>query len=342
MKNIFSLRKISLTILLIVLAIINASKLSPELVSAGPVTAAAASSPSASASTTETAAASTAAEVVTVVTKSTFVKLDFSAIDIGCGSEGDICAVGIDSILYCYDFMANNWIRFSTEEISDITRVDVDDDGTVYVIADCGIYYLDCFNRWIKLPGRGKDVGVGVNFDVYKIGLDEHICEGKTNYGIWKLFCDCTCKCDCTRICMRFRFQKIDFCIPSEIRKCFWFRVDGWGVNIDVFPNGEAVVVQANGDVHLVDFAGSFRSLQNNKFTAVDVTVGNNGVIYASSTTGDIWKRLDSSVSAKWELKDELKKRDAKRLCASAYDQIWYINKSDKHVYTGSRYKYVD
>jgi hypothetical protein len=333
MKRSFNLKKISLVILLFALTAINAAKLSPELGGVVPI------------DKTEAAvvvdASTTGADVTTTSTSSTiFVKLDFKAIDIGCGSEGDICAVGIDSALYCYDFMANNWILFPTE-LSDISRVDVDDDGTVYIIAECGIYYLDCYYRWNKLPGRGKDIGVGVNFDVYKIGLDEHICDKKTNYGVWKLICDCPCKCDCTRPCMRFRFQKLDFCLPNEVRKCFWFRVDGWGVSIDVFPNGEAVVVQANGDVHLVDYLGTFRSLDN-KFIALDVTVGNNGVIYASATDGTIYKRLDSSSNTKWDKIKELTKLDAGRLCASAYDQIWYINTKNDHVYTGSRYNYVD
>jgi len=267
-------------------------------------------------------------------TKVTFIKLDFEAIDIGCGSEGDICAVGTDKQLYCYDFSMDEWNKIPlNEEITSIIRVDVDDDGKIYIIAECGIFYLDCDDSWVRLPGTGRDIGVGANFDVWKIGKDKH----GENGGVWKLFCECNCNCTCKRVCLRY--QKLNFFVCSSIviKKCYWFRADIHGINIDVFPNGDAAVVSENGKVYIVD--GKSFSVSNlfaeNHVHAVDITVSNDGIIYITDKNEKIY-RYDYD-RKKWKLIREATVK-GKRLCSSAFSHIWYIH---KHIYTSAIPGYI-
>ena len=276
-----------------------------------------------------------------------FTNTHFPALDIGCGSEGDVCAVGINSRLYCYDFPSDTWEIINTnEEILNITAVDVDDDGKIYIIAQCGIYTSTCFNQWVKLPGTGKDIGVGVNFDVWKIGTDASGYDKyKKNYGVWKLFCECDCNCTCSRICLRFRKLNLNICEPLIRKRCFWTRVDIYGVAIDVFPNGDAAVVRESGDVYIVD-GKTFEERKlfcHNYIKANDVTVGNNGVLYISDEHGAIWKF--NFFKYMWELVKEATEK-ADRICASAYDILWYTKLDyfdyKKEVFTSARHDYLN
>jgi hypothetical protein len=227
-------------------------------------------------------------------TSTTFIKLDFAARDIGCGSEGDVCAVGIDKLLYCYDLVNDKWDHIPTnEEIGDIIAVDVDDDGRIYILTICATFVFECDNRWHKLPGTGRDIGVGVNFDVWKVGNDKET-PFTGNYGVWKLFCECDCNCICSRICIRFRKISFSVCDPIVKKRCHWFRADVYGVAIDVFPNGDAALVKANGKVYIVN-AITFEAVEvvasnSSSINAVDVTVGNDGVIIVTTVNGDLYR----------------------------------------------------
>ena len=276
-----------------------------------------------------------------------FTNTNFPAYDIGCGSEGNICAVGINGKLFCYDFVTDSWDQVNAnEEILNISAVDVDDDGKIYIIAQCGIYYLDCFDHWVKLPGTGKDIGVGVNFDVYKIGTDvSGSLSSKKNYGVWKLFCECDCNCTCSRICIRFRKLTLNICEPVIKKRCFWFRVDLYGTAVDVFPNGDAAVVRENGDVYIVDG----KTLEVRKLLcysyvkANDVTVGNDGVLYISTDSGSIMKF--NFYKHIWEQVKEIEGK-ADRICASAYNILWYTKLDNidykKEIFTSARYDYLN
>jgi hypothetical protein len=274
-----------------------------------------------------------------------FIKLDFAAYDVGCGSEGDVCAVGINKKLYCYDFVQNKWDLIPTnEEITEVLAVDVDDDGRIYIIAQCGIYFFDCTDKWVKLPGSGKDIGVGVNFDVWKIGTDKESATSP-NYGLWKLFCDCKCDCVCTRLCLRFRKLNFFICDPIEKRKCIWFRADVYGVAVDVYPNGDAALVKADGKVFIVD-AMTFDvkevvAVNNPAIKAVDVTVGNNGVLIITSDAGKVYK-YDTTLNKWIEISVPV---PGVRICASAYDIPFYTAKNTdptkQYVYTAARYDYI-
>lgn len=265
-----------------------------------------------------------------------FTKLDQKAEDIGCGSEGDLCVAGLDGKLYCYDFYRDTWESIPlNEEISGITRVDIDDDGRIYIVTECGIFFLDCNDTWVRLPGTAKDIGVGANFDVWKIGTDK---EG-LNYGVWKLFCECDCNCVCTRVCIRFRKLRFALCSPIVKRRCYWFRAEIRGVNVDVFPNGDAAVVAADGKVYIVDghtFEYKLLDVKNTVF-AVDVTVGNNGVLFVTASDYKIYKY--NPVTKMWAHISSATEH-ALRICASAYDLPSYVSHSG-WVYTSIRYDYL-
>jgi len=237
-----------------------------------------------------------------------FNNIGFQALDIGVSQEGDVAVVGIDQKVYVYDFMNDSWDRINTYGIEGITRIDIDDDGTIYIVTKCGVYYLDCENRWIKLQGGATDIAVR-DGQVWKIGTDEIKVDTFTNYGVWKLICDCKCLCICRRRCIRFRTRDINPCPPVEDPVyCYWFRVDGYGRNIDILPNGDAVftaltnIVQAgagnlgNSTIKTVDSRGNyFRDYEcdGNKFLteeANDITVSNTGIVYVTTLNGRVFK----------------------------------------------------
>lgn len=278
----------------------------------------------------------------------TFTKLDFAAFDVGCGSEGDVCAIGTNKKLYCYNFVEDKWEQIPiNDEISDLIAVDVDDEGKIYIVAVCGIYYFDCHHKWIKLPGSGKDIGVGVNFDVWKIGNDKES-ENSHNYGVWKLFCECDCDCICTRICLRFRKLSFNICDPVIRRKCHWFRAGVYGVAVDVHPDGSAAVVREDGSVYIVDAmtfeVSPLKSLPLN-VKAVDVTYGNTGRLYVTGSDGKIYKyKVDEQGNAEWVVVTEATVPGL-RICGTAFDHIFYTAKdadeSKRFIYTSARHEYI-
>lgn len=267
-----------------------------------------------------------------------FTVFDFSAIDIGCGSEGYICAVGSgDNAVYCYDLIADKWTKIPlNDEITSVTRIDVDDDGKIYIVAECGVYYLDCHEKWIKLPGTAKDIGVGVNFDVWKIG-GEKILE---SWGVWKLFCECNCDCTCERICLRFRKYHYNICEPIVKRRCYWFRADIYGIAIDVFPNGDAAVVKKDGSVHIVDSKNFTEVSIGNPFRdgAKDVTVSNDGILYVTAVSGRIY-RYNPDSTPRWTAINT--KRLGERLCSGPYSILWFTKLIGGNVSTSAINDYL-
>jgi len=270
----------------------------------------------------------------------TFINTNFPAFDVGCSSEGDICVVGSDRRVYCYDFIEDKWESVPlADEITEVIAIDMDDDGKIYIIAKCGIFLLDCYDKWNKLPGYGIDIGVGVNFDVWKIGSDKHI----HDHGVWKLFCECDCNCTCSRICLRFRKHKFIICEPVIKKRCYWFRADIHGKRVDVTPEGDAIVVNEAGHVYRVDgktFEVNRVIALGRQINAEDCTVSNYGTIYCTDKSGDIFVFDDK----RWKKIREAEV-NGKRICASALDHIWYTKKTfDDHpgdVYTSAIHDYV-
>jgi len=228
-----------------------------------------------------------------------------NAIDIGCGGEGDICKIDPSKHkIYCYNFSTNSWDIIPLDEhLTDLERI------------------------------TGVDIGVGVNNEVWKIG-GEKIGD---NWGVWKLYCYCDCTCFCYRYCLRFRkhFYQ-NYCNPQNRKKCYWNRADLYGINIDVYPDGDAAVVKADGKVYRVDCKEFTATQLGTNINALDVTVSNHGIVYVTEkNTGKIYKYDEATQT--WILVNDVPNR-AKRLCSSAYDLLWYIRRSNKDVWTSAIY----
>ena len=316
-------------------------------------------------------------------------------IDIGCGGEGDMYGIGVQNDLHLYDFNNDMWnlVPLGENISNNLIRVDVDKDGTPFVVTLCGIYYLDNRNNWVKLPGSGMDIGVGVNKDVYMVGGAKlnyqettfgpnkvvvepsdvlNKCKtGKctttinTNYGLWKLIC----KSEGELNRLRSQTLKVEAQLGQNYRDCFWFRLEGDGIAVDVLPNGNAVIARAQGGVWIYDLKeNSFTQLpisdiENSKLMkAIDVTVGNHSIIYAVSSKDDktltnneggrIYRYNESET--RWDdlkIKSDLGTGVAediyvRRVCVSAYEQVSFIrysqkNLEDKQVFTSTRFSFL-
>ena len=114
---------------------------------------------------------------------------NFTAADIGVGSKGDVFVIGIDKNLYFYEFRTNLFILIEKDfklKDKNFLRVDVDDKGIPFVVSeDLEIYFYSDKGKWVHLPGCARDIGIGKNRNLWKIGCNEEL-EG---YGIWNLFC---------------------------------------------------------------------------------------------------------------------------------------------------------
>lgn len=323
-------------------------------------------------------------------------------IDIGCGGEGDMYGIGVQNDLHLYDFNNDIWNLVPLDEniSNNLQRVDVDSDGTPFIVTLCGIYYPNCKNDWVKLPGSAKDIGVSVNDHIYMVGgeevknteitfgqkrervtLSQSINDPKyrgkcitttyTNYGLWKLYCKSACNCFCERECIRFRPQSFKVVAPlgQIYRECFWFRVAGNGIAVDVLPNGNAVVARDQGGVWIYDlkdnnfFQLPIKDPNNSALVkAIDVTAASNGIIFVVSAKDDtlttineggrIYRYNESDTQwddlrIKTDLGSGLEDIFARRICASAYDQVSLVRfdkndlKEDKQPFTSSRFKYM-
>ena len=190
--------------------------------------------------------------------------------DVSVTPEGDIYIVGIDGKLYLNNIALDTYTRvIGDPDLDGIIRVSTDDNGTPYIVTSCGAtYYLGCNNKWIQLPGCATDIGVGLCGQVWKTGCDPR----PDGFGIWKLFC----KGKDTQ-CHRFR-PPSSSCDSSEIdmKDCYWYRVSGSGIRLDVFPDGRPGVIQANGNA--IKYIGD-KWKQITKFKGRDISISNEGLI---------------------------------------------------------------
>lgn len=283
-----------------------------------------------------------------------FINLGMIVNDLGVSSEGDCCVIGVDDAIYCYDMMDDEFIKVSTESIRGLSRIDVNADGTIYVSSICGTYYLNCENQWIKLPGGTRDIGVGKDLTVWKIGNDiRKIRTRKTtginchnpntfriNYGVWKLICSCKCLCLCRRQCIRFRVRDYDPCLKEKEPYCYWFRTDGYGRKIDVFPNGDAIFTvnhssRSHTTLKWVNHHGMYMRdykcgiYKMNFAFANDVTVGNNGVVYVTLHGPGVYRGLVYKChrNRRWRWVVPYARRFiySNNQCKTDNTNIWYI-----------------
>jgi len=206
-------------------------------------------------------------------------------------TEGDIWAAGKDGYLYSYDLLSNKWYKAEGDfDLTNIVRVAVGYDGIPYVVTACGdMFYLSCDNKWVRLPGCGTDVAVGRNGEVFKIGCDERA----GGFGIYRLFCKCGLKC-CDRGCKRYR-HKYNYVsdYKGDDRKCYWFRIDGSGVRLDVSPYGYPFIVNNTGNI--LGYDGTDWHDLHIGVQAHDIAISNEGAIFFTDKSNNIYRLLNKN-----------------------------------------------
>jgi hypothetical protein len=253
----------------------------------------------------------------------------FQGHDIGTSPEGDVYVVGMDGKLYYYNFLANMYTLVEGDiDIPAIARVDVDADGTPYVVCTCGqVYYLNCYNHWVQLPGCGTDIGVGRAGDIWKIGCDDRA----GGYGIWKLHCKCKCKCNCERSCMRFRPMHYSAGATGDQRKCFWYRIEGGATRVDVAPDGNPWVVTHDGVVYGYD---GVNWLRVNGVLGRDITVSNDSMVMVAGLDAAIYSLQNANTSQWISLSGS-----ALEISAGPFSQPW-VCAVDNYAYTTAKFEY--
>jgi hypothetical protein len=262
----------------------------------------------------------------------TWTPTSLQAIDIGIGGDGDCIAVGLDGKPYLYNFIGNTWSVIDGDyEMINIVRADIDDEGTIFLIGTAGnIYYLSCYNSWHQLNGCGKDIGIGRGSDIWKIG-----CDSKGNfsddYGIWKLFCKNKPQCgfNNTRKCMRFRHSKYTNNPNGDKRECYWTKIEGAGKRIDVHPNGNPYINTSSGKIFKYDNE-SFNFKEITGVQARDITLSNNGLLYAVGLNDNRIYRVLNEDTGDWQILSGC----AKEISSGPYSQPWIVSCDGKILTT--------
>lgn len=253
----------------------------------------------------------------------------YRANDIGVGSEGQVYIVGSDFKIYYYNFLANMYMLVEgSSDLPMAARVDTDADGMPYVTTTSGqVFYLDCQNQWVQLPGCATDIGVGRGGEVWKIGCDER----PGGYGIWKLHCTTKCKCNCERSCVRFRAMSYNAQIASDERRCFWYRIEGGAARVDVHPDGNPWVLTNDGVIFGYD---GVNWLRVNGVLGRDITVSNDGMVMISGLDAKIYVLKNAQTSAWIEISGE-----ALELSAGPFSQSWQVG-VNHYVTTSAKFDY--
>ena len=254
----------------------------------------------------------------------------FQGVDVGVGSEGDAYVVDRNGKLVKYRFLANVFEEIpGDKDLPTISKVDSDADGTPYVVLASGqTYYLDCYNRWIQLPGCATDIGVGRGGEVWKIGCDTR----SGGYGIWKLHCQSKCKCTTERSCTRFRTNFITGGLSNDDRKCYWYRVEGGASRIDVHPDGNPWVTTDTGLVYGYDGVNWARI---DGVLAKDICVSNDGMPMVVGADNLVYA-LHNAATSTWV---SLSGSTAAAISCGPFSQPWIVD-PNYNVKTAAKYNY--
>jgi hypothetical protein len=221
-----------------------------------------------------------------------------NATDIGVGAGGEAFIINLEGKLNYYNISdsINSLIDITPNGyLLKLTNVDVDSYGTPFVIDSLGnTLYLNCNKIWKALPGCAKDIGVGMNGDIWKIGCDKR--EG--GYGVWNLICN---KCKFKNNCVKFKSGKQDeeyLLSLDDEHDCDWYRVEGAGLRIDVDPKGNPWIVNSSNEIYHYD--GLDWHLIP-ALSGIDISVSNEGVVFATGTDYSI-RRLICPKLGTWQI----------------------------------------
>lgn len=143
-----------------------------------------------------------------------------SATDIGAGADGSIWAIGTANLLSGHGIwrrQGNSWTEIKS---GGAVRIDVDHEGNAWVISKNNDIWKWNGSKWVQIPGKARDIGIGADGSVWGVGMEEK----GNGYAVYR----------------------------REGNS--WVAVEGDGaVRIDVGPMGHAWVVQKNGDIYVWD-----------------------------------------------------------------------------------------
>lgn len=251
--------------------------------------------------------------------------------DLGVNSEGGIVAIGVNGLLYFYNFDFDDFEQIQGNfHLYGLRRVDFGYDGLIYVVNYSGdTYYLSCNRYWVKLPGCAIDIGTGRGDEVAKIGCNDY-CEtpesaecptgltdtiDSSSPNVYKLHCDCDCRC-CRRRCNIF-VKHVFTCDKDIDRKCYWIK----------YPYGPTWT-DSTPETHLCHF------------TRVDMNSSGHPIVAAicgDSGTADrhriyqfvgghvnVWKEIFKGADAAKSVKD---------ICGDNLGNVFYIHDDKVYIY---------
>ena len=142
--------------------------------------------------------------------------------DIACGAGGEVWVIGTNSVgngdfgIHCYRG-SNDWRSIDGGGV----RIAVHPDGMPWVVNAANEVFRRENERWIKLPGKARDIGIGADGSVWIIGTNPVGVD--QDFGV-------------------FRWTGSD-----------WIGVDGGGRNIAVGPNGSPWLVNSRRAIYRLE-----------------------------------------------------------------------------------------
>lgn len=223
---------------------------------------------------------------ITIPVETTWTNTGLAGKSVGLGAFGEMYVIGQDGNLYQYSFADKSYTLIQGDmQLSNLEKVAVDPEGTPYVLQKGGqVYYLDCNNDWIRLPGCATDLAISRGGDIWKIGCDQQA----GGFGIWNLSCQCKCSCGNQRDCNRFRQEEYQSKSENKDKPtCLWYRVQGGGVRIAVSPSGDPYIIDSLKNVAKYE-DHAWKEIGGLKASSLGVS--NEGLLFIAGTDYGIYR----------------------------------------------------
>jgi virginiamycin B lyase len=99
-----------------------------------------------------------------------WVRIEGLGIDIGAGADGTVWGVGTDGTVWRYTDPSWEYMN-----LSGALRVDVDPQGSAWVVLENGEMRHFDGSAWQVIPGNSRDIGVGADGTVWGVGTDGRV-----------------------------------------------------------------------------------------------------------------------------------------------------------------------